>query len=168
MKQQIKKTAQAGFTLIELIVVIVILGILAATALPKFMDMGGDARVGSLNAAQAALKSTAAMAHGRWLVNPAATYTAEGVTYTVDATSGYPDATDDFAKAAGLGDDYQLLTTVGNATASAPAVAAGELVIIPKSVQGKPQGLTCFIRYTKSSTLNTPPTYSVVPAPNAC
>ena len=37
------RTAQQGFTMIELIVVIVILGILAATALPKFIDMRGDA-----------------------------------------------------------------------------------------------------------------------------
>ena len=38
-----KPRAQAGFTMIELIVVIVILGVLAATALPKFIDMRGDA-----------------------------------------------------------------------------------------------------------------------------
>jgi len=37
------RKVQAGFTLIELVVVIVILGILAATALPKFIDLTGDA-----------------------------------------------------------------------------------------------------------------------------
>jgi MSHA pilin protein MshA len=50
---------QKGFTIIELVVVIVILGILAAVAFPKFQDLSGDARQAVVNGAAAALKSAA-------------------------------------------------------------------------------------------------------------
>ncbi|WP_406546449.1 type II secretion system protein [Succinimonas sp.] len=46
-----------GFTLIELVVVIVILGILAATAAPKFMDLQKDARISKLNGIKGAIRS---------------------------------------------------------------------------------------------------------------
>lgn len=48
----------SGFTLIELVVVIVILGILAVTAAPKFIDISRDAKIASLQSIQGTMKST--------------------------------------------------------------------------------------------------------------
>jgi len=56
-----KRTMQAGFTLIELVVVIVILGILAAVAIPQFTDLSGQARTAVAQAACGALQSSAVL-----------------------------------------------------------------------------------------------------------
>ncbi len=69
MKSSINvKANQQGFTLIELVVVIVILGILAVTAAPKFIDLTSDAKASTIEAVKGSLNSAADMAHAKALV----------------------------------------------------------------------------------------------------
>ena len=84
---------QKVFTLIELVVVIVILGILAVTAAPKFIDITSDAKASVVQAVEGSLSSAADMAHARALINGVTdgdiSIAGENITFV----NGYPGAT---------------------------------------------------------------------------
>lgn len=87
---------QAGFTLIELVVVIVILGILAATALPRFVNLSTDARIAAMNGVAGAMRSAVVLAQARYQTtgNLTATTVTMGTTSVdVAAGTGLPAAT---------------------------------------------------------------------------
>ena len=65
------KRMQAGFTMIELIVVIVILGVLAAVAMPKFVDVSGEAKAAALQGVAGAATSAMNVNYGARKVAPA-------------------------------------------------------------------------------------------------
>lgn len=147
---------QQGFTLIELIVVIVILGILAATALPRFAGLEKDARFSAAKGLMGSVQSATALAHAAWLVagsGAATTVTMEGL--AVDIVNGYPAAT-----ATGIDRAAGLATGQGYTVAGAA----------PRTIT--PDGVTnaanCQVQYTAAAPSAAPTITLTAAASTAC
>ncbi|MDF4805511.1 type II secretion system protein, partial [Vibrio parahaemolyticus] len=108
---------QGGFTLIELVVVIVILGILAVTAAPRFLNLQGDARDASLQGLKGAMQGASGIVYGRAAIDgkdasASASIDIIGVSGAVNLVWGYPAAsqTGIGRVVTGLESDWQVVS----------------------------------------------------------
>lgn len=129
----------AGFTLIELVIVIIILGILAVTAAPKFLNLQDDAKKAAADGVKAAVASSAQIVYSKAVINGyekeesgKKVTVADGK--TVDLVYGYPAAT-----STGIGNAADIDTTWGG-------VASGSTSFVYQT-----SGSTCTIVYTQAA-----------------
>lgn len=141
---------QSGFTLIELVIVIIILGILAVTAAPRFVDIQDDARLAAAQGVQAAVKSATTAVYAKALIdNQVASTGAVSVAGdTVTLAFGYPDDT-----ASGIASSVELdgdwLTN---------SAVSGSLYSFTDG--------TCSFTYTESAGANQAPAISAITGTN--
>jgi MSHA pilin protein MshA len=147
-----KSYPSRGFTLIELVVVITILGVLAAFAVPRFVALDSQARIATVNGLAGSVKSAASLARALSMAtgNAAGPISMEGATGTgVTLVNNYPDAT-----AAGIANAVN--TAGADFTFTAGASATGTAVWAKTGASG-----LCQVAYTPPAAAGTTPTVAV-------
>ncbi|WP_154114910.1 type II secretion system protein [Vibrio cincinnatiensis] len=158
---------QGGFTLIELVVVIVILGILAVTAAPRFLNLQGDAREASLKGLQGAMKGAAGITYGKAAIQGIEKQPSDSITVDggkIDIVYGYPAATSAgiVAAMADMANDWSVAT---ESTTPKSLVATFK----NKDIDGdadKIKATNCYLIY-KEAESGAQPTIEI-PEDNAC
>ena len=152
-----RRSAQ-GFTLIELIVVISIVGILASIALPRFMNAQSDARAAKVLALNGSIRAASALAHARCLLdqaaNPVGACTAAGGTAATEGLNipmidGYPQA-----NTAGIITAAQLNAGTDGLTISAGGAGVNQQITITPN--GATTPANCIISYTSPTGAGAP------------
>jgi MSHA pilin protein MshA len=152
---------QNGFTLVELVAVIVLLGILAVAALPRFIDLRGDARTGTLEAIVGSTRSAAVQVYAKSLIQNkivADQTVADGQLF-IATEFGYPAANEVDPLENDIGD---LVSVDGDASviwmASDIGGGASRLVGYDDDGDLDVADDNCYVTYTESAVVGTLPT----------